>query len=106
MTSDEKALCEALETFASEIEAARDKMLSIVAPIVARNPVWYNVPDTDGDMVFANERELSDNLDRLIPKFEDCSLAVESAGFDYDYLIERIAGEAWAIVKKEVWGRA
>ena len=106
MTSDEKALCDALQTFASEIEVAKDKMLSIVAPIVARNPVWYNVPDKDGDMVFATERELSDNLDRLIPKFEDCSLEVESAGFDYDYLIERIAGESWAIVKKEVWGHS
>lgn len=100
MTDTETKLLASFKVFAGDIERARDQFLESAAPLIV-DLGWHKVKDDDGDMVCANEVELDAILSRKMPKMDDVGAEVESAGFEWYFLMECLAGAIWDITKKE-----
>ncbi len=100
MTDTETKLLAAFRALAYDIERARDSFLDAAAPMIV-DLGWHEVKDKDGDKVCANEVELDAILSRKMAKMDDISAEVESAGFEWYFLMECLAGAIWDIAKKK-----
>ena len=99
--SDEAKLIATYDLFADTLESAVEDFLDEAAPIIANHPEWYETTDKDGDKVCAEGNKLGEILDEKLPKLDYEVARIEGAGFDYFYMMERLAGEVWKIVKRK-----
>ncbi len=99
--TDEEKLFYTFETFADGVESAFETFLDEAAPIIAKHPEWYETLDKDGDKVCAEGNKLGEMLDEQLPKLDYAIARIEGAGFEYFYMMERLASEVWKIVKRK-----
>ena len=102
--TDEQRLVYIFKQFTKATQQIVDAMVKESISLIANHPEWYEteVENRSGgtDTVCAEGEELGRLLEEVVPPLEDAATQVESAGFDWWYLMDCLAEQVWQVVNK------
>lgn len=104
--TDEQRLVYIFKQFAKATQQIVDAMLEESSSLIVNHPEWYEieVENRSGgvDKVCAEGEDLGKLLEEAVPPIEDAATQVESAGFDWWYLMDCLATYVWKIVRNRI----